>query len=292
MNAFGPWIANLQGIKSPEPGQLYGANAWGAQGKLLPGDLVMYLFRGCQYGGHTVTAIMELNGRLLHVSGNTGGSAVGVGEAELLHTAPTGFDLNEASRVEDAECHKNPPTEQQKTAEGDAPTTNPDGTTPTSEEPEKTAENTEEPPQTQPESGDVTAQNTEQPSTQQTSTQQTSTQQTQSVQPPQTQETAQVSPLQSGGGPSTNPDPLTGQQQQQTGFLEEAPGPCAAADAAVKVKTNQYIGSMDSAFGDKILVWSVVHYGAVFNAIKTIKANPTSPDNDALLHLYKITKNA
>jgi hypothetical protein len=62
--------------------------AYGAQ--LHPGDQVMYLFDGCQYGGHTVTVLDDLGDSFTHVSGNTGdGVGVGAGQATRLKGSPT-----------------------------------------------------------------------------------------------------------------------------------------------------------------------------------------------------------
>ena len=49
----------------------------------------MYLFDGCQYGGHTVTVVDDLGASFLHISGNTGDAiAVGIGEAKRLTSEP------------------------------------------------------------------------------------------------------------------------------------------------------------------------------------------------------------
>jgi hypothetical protein len=72
---------------------------------LQPGDQVMYLFDGCQYGGHTVTVVDDLGGSFLHISGNTGDAiAVGVGEAKRLTSDPKvkaggSFKLGECNKV-------------------------------------------------------------------------------------------------------------------------------------------------------------------------------------------------
>ncbi len=73
---------------------------------LRPGDLVMYLFDGCQYGGHTVSVIDDQGDTFTHISGNTGDAImVGIGESNRLKhppRAPTGgekFNLAECSKV-------------------------------------------------------------------------------------------------------------------------------------------------------------------------------------------------
>jgi len=72
---------------------------------LLPGDQVMYLFDGAQYGGHTVTVVDDLGDSFTHVSGNTGAAVgVGIGEAKRLKGKPfDAFDLAQCNRVETKE---------------------------------------------------------------------------------------------------------------------------------------------------------------------------------------------
>jgi hypothetical protein len=85
------------------PITLGGASAYSAQ--LNPGDQVMYLFDGCQYGGHTVTVIDDLGDSFVHISGNTGDAiAVGVGESKRLKGEPKvkaggAFKLQECNKV-------------------------------------------------------------------------------------------------------------------------------------------------------------------------------------------------
>jgi hypothetical protein len=74
--------------------------------KLNPGDQVMYLFDGCQYGGHTVTVVDDLGESFTHISGNTGDAiAVGMGEAKRLKGDPRSkagggaFKLGECLKV-------------------------------------------------------------------------------------------------------------------------------------------------------------------------------------------------
>jgi hypothetical protein len=77
---------------------------------LHPGDLVMYLFDSCQYGGHTVTVIDDQGDAFTHVSGNTGDAImIGIGESKRLKHPPrakTGserFNLAECNKVSTAE---------------------------------------------------------------------------------------------------------------------------------------------------------------------------------------------
>jgi hypothetical protein len=85
------------------PNAVSGAAAYSAH--LSPGDQVMYLFDGCQYGGHTVTVVDDLGDSFLHISGNTGDAiAVGVGEAQRLKGDPKvkgggAFKLAECNKV-------------------------------------------------------------------------------------------------------------------------------------------------------------------------------------------------
>jgi hypothetical protein len=73
---------------------------------LHPGDLVMYLFDGCQYGGHTVTVVDDQGDTFAHVSGNTGDAImVGIGESKRLKHPPRAkagvekFNLADCNRV-------------------------------------------------------------------------------------------------------------------------------------------------------------------------------------------------
>ena len=77
--------------------------AYSAQ--LLPGDQVMYLFDGAQYGGHTVTVVDDLGDSFTHVSGNTGAAVgVGIGEARRLKGKPfDAFDLAQCNKVDTKE---------------------------------------------------------------------------------------------------------------------------------------------------------------------------------------------
>jgi hypothetical protein len=77
---------------------------------LHPGDLVMYLFDGCQYGGHTVTVIDDQGDTFAHISGNTGDAImVGIGESKRLKHAPKAlsggekFNLADCNRVATSE---------------------------------------------------------------------------------------------------------------------------------------------------------------------------------------------
>jgi hypothetical protein len=71
---------------------------------LSPGDQVMYLFDGCQYGGHTVTVVDDLGDSFLHISGNTGDAiSVGIGEAKRLKAEPK---VKGGGTFKLAECNK------------------------------------------------------------------------------------------------------------------------------------------------------------------------------------------
>jgi hypothetical protein len=64
----------------------------------------MYLFDGCQYGGHTVTVVDDLGASFLHISGNTGDAiAVGIGEAQRLTNEPK---VKSGGSFKLAECNK------------------------------------------------------------------------------------------------------------------------------------------------------------------------------------------
>jgi hypothetical protein len=72
---------------------------------LIPGDLVMWIADGSQYGGHAVTVVEDFGGSFTHISGNTGpGVGVAIGEAQRLTTLPTAksgnqtFNLGEANK--------------------------------------------------------------------------------------------------------------------------------------------------------------------------------------------------
>lgn len=81
---------------------------------LHPGDLVMYLFDGCQYGGHTVTVIDDQNDTFTHISGNTGDAImIGIGESKRLKHAPKARAGNERFNL--AECNK-VATDEERTA--------------------------------------------------------------------------------------------------------------------------------------------------------------------------------
>lgn len=80
--------------------------AYSAQ--LLPGDQVMYLFKGAQYGGHTVTVVDDLGDSFTHISGNTGAAiGVGIGEARRWKSPPMpGFSLAKCNSVETEQDRK------------------------------------------------------------------------------------------------------------------------------------------------------------------------------------------
>jgi hypothetical protein len=78
-------------------GYINGAAAYTAP--LMPGDMVMYLFNGCQFGGHAVTVIDDLGDSFTHVSGNSTNAGVMIGEQRRLTKEPAGpgkFDLAQA----------------------------------------------------------------------------------------------------------------------------------------------------------------------------------------------------
>jgi len=84
------------------PNTVSGAAAYSAP--LYPGDQVMYLFDGCQYGGHTVTVVDDLGASFLHISGNTRDAiAVGIGEAKRLTNDPK---VKSGGSFKLAECNK------------------------------------------------------------------------------------------------------------------------------------------------------------------------------------------
>jgi hypothetical protein len=93
MKFLNPGSKKLNG----QPLTIGGPAAYGAE--LMPGDMVMYLFDKCQYGGHTVTVVDDLDDSFVHISGNTG-DAIGLalGEAGRLKTPPPKFDLARANR--------------------------------------------------------------------------------------------------------------------------------------------------------------------------------------------------
>ena len=64
---------------------------------LYPGDMVMYLFSGCQHGGHTVTVVDDLGDSFTHISGNATNAGVLIGEKRRLTKAPPNFDLAKAT---------------------------------------------------------------------------------------------------------------------------------------------------------------------------------------------------
>src|SRR5207249_4718147 len=67
---------------------------------LMPGDMVMYLFRGCQFGGHAVTVIDDLGDSFTHISGNSTNAGVMIGEEKRMTNEPAGpetFNLAKAT---------------------------------------------------------------------------------------------------------------------------------------------------------------------------------------------------
>jgi hypothetical protein len=98
------FLNNIAFQKGPDgsPNTVSGSAAFSA--KLYPGDQVMYLFDGCQYGGHTVTVVDDLGDSFLHISGNTGDAiAVGIGEAKRLKGEPK---VKRGGAFKLAECNK------------------------------------------------------------------------------------------------------------------------------------------------------------------------------------------
>ena len=59
--------------------------------------MVMYLFAGCQFGGHAVTVIDDLGDSFTHVSGNSTNAGVMIGEEKRLTKEPAGFELSKAT---------------------------------------------------------------------------------------------------------------------------------------------------------------------------------------------------
>jgi hypothetical protein len=95
------WANNAAAQKSAAgAGNMIGAPA-AYSAPLLPGDQVMYLFDGAQYGGHTVTVVDDLGGSFTHVSGNTGAAVgVGIGETTRMKGPPIpGFSLASCNKV-------------------------------------------------------------------------------------------------------------------------------------------------------------------------------------------------
>lgn len=77
-------------------GGSYGTAAYDAP--LNAGDMVMYLWDKCQYGGHTATVIEDLGDSFVHVSGNTGdGVGIGVSESKRLKQKPANLNLRIAN---------------------------------------------------------------------------------------------------------------------------------------------------------------------------------------------------
>jgi hypothetical protein len=95
--------------KVPDGEKLWGTNAYDKP--LFPGDMVMFLFKGAQYGGHTVTVAEDKGASFLHVSGNSTAGGVALSESKRLTAPPPGFDLNKATTV-DTEEHKKAATEE------------------------------------------------------------------------------------------------------------------------------------------------------------------------------------
>lgn len=96
------WANNVAAQKSGTgKGNFIGA-ALAYTAPLLPGDQVMYLMKGAQYGGHTVTVVDDLGDSFTHISGNTGAAVgVGIGEVKRWKTVPMpGFSLASCNKVD------------------------------------------------------------------------------------------------------------------------------------------------------------------------------------------------
>ena len=95
------FVANLLKMRDKATGQrgmYYGTNAFAEP--LQPGDVVMFLFQGCQYGGHTATVVDDLGDSFIHVSGNTGDAiGVGISESKRMKEKPSKLNLNKANDV-------------------------------------------------------------------------------------------------------------------------------------------------------------------------------------------------
>lgn len=90
------FLKNLVTIRG-EHKMFYARNEAYAQ-KLEPGDIVMFLFEKCQWGGHTATVVEDLGDSFLHVSGNTGDAiGVGISEAKRMKEKPARLNLDIAN---------------------------------------------------------------------------------------------------------------------------------------------------------------------------------------------------
>ena len=91
-------MKGAQGSQGAQKGKYYGPEAYAEP--LLPGDMVMFLFQGSQYGGHTATVVEEVGSSFVHVSGNTG-DAIGVGlsESKRMKKKPAKLKLSKANDV-------------------------------------------------------------------------------------------------------------------------------------------------------------------------------------------------
>ena len=90
------FLANLLLVKGQEKG-FYSRNEAYAR-DLQPGDIVMFLFDKCQWGGHTATVVEDLGDSFVHVSGNTGDAiGVGISEAKRMKQKPGRLDLDVAN---------------------------------------------------------------------------------------------------------------------------------------------------------------------------------------------------
>jgi hypothetical protein len=88
-------FAQITRMASTSGNALYAPAAYTAP--LYPGDQVMYLFAGCQHGGHTVTVIDDLGDSFTHISGNATNAGVLIGEKRRLTKKPASLDLAKAT---------------------------------------------------------------------------------------------------------------------------------------------------------------------------------------------------
>jgi hypothetical protein len=88
-------FTKLQGMLPKAKGNIVAPTAYDAP--LMPGDMAMYLFKGCQFGGHAVTVIDDLGDSFTHVSGNSTNAGVMIGEAKRMKAPPSGFELSKAT---------------------------------------------------------------------------------------------------------------------------------------------------------------------------------------------------
>ncbi len=102
------WADHITSLKSSTGASNFIGHPAAYSAQLMPGDQVMYLFRGAQYGGHTVTVVDDLGDSFTHVSGNTGAAVgVGIGESRRHKTPPSpNFVLANCNKVDTPEDRK------------------------------------------------------------------------------------------------------------------------------------------------------------------------------------------